>query len=61
MKVRYAPRAVRDLSAIRDRVLADSQSEAVANRLVADLLDAGDSLATLPWRFARYRYASEWR
>lgn len=61
MKVRFAPRAGRDLVAIRDYVAQDSGSAQTADRLISRLLDACDTLALLPQRHRPYRHAPEWR
>jgi plasmid stabilization system protein ParE len=59
--VRYSPRSQRDLANIRDFIVAEAGNQQVADHYIARLLDACDALATLPERYAPYRYATGWR
>jgi plasmid stabilization system protein ParE len=60
-RVVYSRRAQRNLDTIYDRVAQDSGEPEIARRLIERILDACDSLARFPQRFAIYAYASRWR
>ena len=60
-RVVYARRAQCDLDQIYERVAADSGAPEIARRLIERVLDAGDSLASFPERFATYAHAPHWR
>ena len=61
MTVIYSPRCRRDLENIRDYIAVESGNRQTADQYVARLLDACDTLAILPERYASYRYAIGWR
>ena len=61
MRVSYSPRSCRDFQNIRDFIVAESKDRQAADLYLRRLLDACDSLASLPERFPIYRYAKEWR
>lgn len=60
-RVEYAPRSTGDLAKIRDYITKQSRSRETAERLVTRLLDACESLNTLPERFPQFLFAREWR
>jgi toxin ParE1/3/4 len=60
-RVVYSRRAQRDLDAIYERVARESAEPEVARRLIERMLDACDSLAQFPERFALYPHAPRWR
>src|SRR5207248_30173 len=60
-RVVFSPRSQRDLEKIRDWIADESGSRAPADRFLAELFDACDSLQSLPWRFAAYPHARPWR
>jgi plasmid stabilization system protein ParE len=61
VKVLYSPRSLRDLMAIRDFIAVESGSRKAAGDYIAQLLDASDSLVSLPERYPPYRFAAGWR
>ena len=61
LRVEHAPRSVRDLIAIRDYIIEESKSPETADRFLARLLSASETLDTFPERFPRYPYARDWR
>ena len=61
LRIEYSPRSVRDLNRIRTYIMEESESEVTAVRFIARLLDACDTLHTLPERFPRYPCARDWR
>ena len=61
MKILYSPRSLRDLAAIRDFITEESGNRKVADNYIVRLLDACDSLASLPERYSLYRFATGWR
>ena len=60
-RVEYAPRSARDLGKIRDYLIEESRSRETADRFLTRLLDACETLDTLPERFPRYPFAPDWR
>jgi len=60
-RVEYAPRSTRDLAKIRDHIIQESRSRETAERYLTRLLDACETLDTLPERFPRYPFARDWR
>ena len=60
-RVAYSRRAERDLDAIYERVAQDSGEPEIARRLIERMLEACDSLASFPERFAIYAHAPRWR
>ncbi|MBA3352982.1 MAG: type II toxin-antitoxin system RelE/ParE family toxin [Blastocatellia bacterium] len=60
-RILYAPRSRHDLEKIHSYLMAEATDRAVADRIILQLLDAGDSLKLLPERFAGYPYARRWR
>jgi toxin ParE1/3/4 len=60
-RVIYSRRAQRDLDTIYDHVAQDSGEPEIARRLIERMLDACDSLARFPERFATYAHAPRWR
>jgi plasmid stabilization system protein ParE len=61
VRVVYALRSHRDLGNIRNFIAAESGSQQMADQYTARLIDACDTLAILPERYAPYRYATGWR
>ena len=59
--VEYAPRSARDLGKIRDCIIEESRSRETADRYLTRLLDACETLDSLPERFPRYPFAPDWR
>lgn len=60
-RVVYSPRSRRDLEQVRDYLVAETNDLALANRFIEQLLDACDTLRTLPERFATYPHARRWK
>ena len=60
-RVIYSRRAQRDLAAIHEHVAQESAEPEIARRLIERVLDACDSLARFPERFATYAHAPRWR
>jgi plasmid stabilization system protein ParE len=60
-RVIYSPRSQRDLEKIHAWIADESGRSTIADRFIGQLLDACDSLAMLPQRFAVYPYARHWR
>lgn len=61
LRVEYAPRSVRDLIVLRDYLIEESESPETAERFLARLLSASETLDTFPERFPRYPYSRDWR
>ncbi len=60
-RIVYSRRAQHDLDVIYERVARDSAEPETARRLIEGMLDACDSLAKFPERFAIYPHAPRWR
>ena len=60
-RVVYSRRVQGDLDRIYEGVAEDSGEAEIARRLIARILDACDSLASFPERFAIYAHAPRWR
>ena len=60
-RVDYSRRSQRDLDVIYQRVAENSGHAETARRLIERMLDACDSLASFPERFATYTHAPRWR
>lgn len=61
LRIEYAPRSVRDLIEIRAYIVDESKSRETADRFIARILAASETLDVLPERFPRYPFAREWR
>ncbi len=59
-RIVYSPRSRGDLERIR-AYLTEAADTTLANRFVDQLLDACDTLRTLPERFATYPHARRWK
>ena len=59
--VEYALRSARKLGKIRDYLIEESRSRETADRFLTQLLDACETLDSLPERFPRYPFAPDWR
>jgi len=60
-RVIYSRLAQRDLDTIYEHVARDSGEPEITRRLIERMLDACDSLANFPERFAIYAHAPRWR
>ena len=60
-RVEYAPRSTRDLAKTRDDIIKESRSRETADRYLNRLLDACETLDSLPERFPRYPFVRDWR
>ncbi|MEO6787039.1 MAG: type II toxin-antitoxin system RelE/ParE family toxin, partial [Chthoniobacteraceae bacterium] len=60
-RVEYAPRIARDRGKIRDYLIEESGSLETADRFLTRLLDACETLDSLPERFPGYPFAPDWR
>jgi plasmid stabilization system protein ParE len=58
-RIIYAPRRRRDME--KSYLIAETTDRTVADRAIAQFLEAGDALKLLPERFASYPYARRWR
>jgi plasmid stabilization system protein ParE len=57
-RIIYAARTRRDLEIIHAFIAEESQNQMVADHFISRLLDACETLETLPDRFAAYPYAA---
>ncbi len=60
-RVDYSRRSQRDFDGIYKHVAEESGEAEMARRLIERMLDACDSLASFPERFATYTHAPRWR
>ena len=60
-RVEYAPRTLRDFIGIRDFIIEESAGHQIAERFFSRLLDACETLSSLPERFPPYPFARNWR
>ena len=60
-RIIFSPRSRRDLEKIHAYIARESGSPETAARFIRQLLDACDSLESLPARFPAYPYSLRWR